>query len=74
MSTGYATYVVGADSFFDKDLLSTFTRNFKWTVMRASYSSNWRVLHVDGFEGYSYLPKPKGRLIHFNFETREHNQ
>jgi hypothetical protein len=44
---GYSTYIVGADAFFNQDTLDEYTA---WVRFRPLYVSNWRILHIDGFE------------------------
>jgi hypothetical protein len=63
------TYVLGGMAYYDRDLieqwkqqtdLSSFSTILHWHW----YRSNWRILHVDGFEpGYG------SRTIRFDFKT-----
>jgi hypothetical protein len=52
------TYIVGANAFYDKDLIDQWKLNTDLSAFTTSriwlfYRSNWRILHIDGFEpGY----------------------
>lgn len=55
----YKTYVVGADAFYDGATISTLREQISFNAasqLRLGYLSNWRILHVDGFEDYLFLP------------------
>ena len=51
--SAYKTYVMGKDAiFFDRDLLENLKSSMCiFWKMSWRYYSNWRVLHIDGFEG-----------------------
>jgi hypothetical protein len=65
----YATYVVGADSLISPMIVDNLKRSFAdATFLRRlqGYRSNWRVLHIDGFE-HSPLPAHRGKMIQFGW-------
>ena len=59
------TYVMGTNAiFYDLELLKTLRDNMFWWKLLWVYRSNWRVLHIDGFEGPLYpLPVSTGYKI-----------
>jgi hypothetical protein len=60
---GTTTYLLGKDAvFFDKAFLAELPMVFPRT-----YISNWRMLHIDGFEDLYPLPAHLGRTIRFSF-------
>jgi hypothetical protein len=66
----YKTYVMGSECMYDSEMirlmrmatdLSSFTKMRPWLW----YRSNWRILHIDGFEpGYG------SRQIHWDFSIK----
>lgn len=47
--SGYRTYIMGSNAiFFDRDLIASLKGS-------RQYRSNWRVLHIDGFEHGSFF-------------------
>lgn len=47
--SGYRTYIQGRNAiYYDKDFLDSLRSSFRL------YRSNWRVLHIDGFEPPSW--------------------
>lgn len=64
------TYLFGRNAiYFDVRLLDSLQDNLFWWRLSYRYSSSWRNLHVDGFEGYIWsqckLPTPQN--IHYQF-------
>lgn len=45
----YSTYVVGCEAFFNQATLDEYK---DWLGWSSTYISNWRILHIDGFEGF----------------------
>jgi hypothetical protein len=62
-----ATYIGGREAFFNQGMLEELK---DWVSFGCFYVSNWRVLHIDGFEGgYPPLPASKNHMVHFEFRT-----
>jgi hypothetical protein len=67
----YATYICGTQAvFYDTEVLKSLKNSMLfWWRLSYRYQSLWRVLHIDGFEGYlwnrSELPKHQGYQIQF---------
>lgn len=66
----YSTYITGENAvFFDSELIERLKDNMFWWRMSFIYHSNWRVLHVDGFEDYIFggrpLPTNMGERVQF---------
>ena len=61
------TYLVGQQAFFDQTTLRMAQEQMFTGLWRLGwvYRSNWRVLHIDGFEAGSSLPESKGHRIQF---------
>lgn len=58
MSKAYSTYVMGANAMLQINLSKCAKKHWHF------YLSNWRILHIDGFEpGYG------SRLFHFKWAT-----
>ena len=58
----HCTYLCGSDAYLSQDLLELARENM---FFREPYKSNWRVLHIDGFEDYPRLPENRGKQIQF---------
>ena len=66
----YPTYVTGKNVLMDPMLVDNLKRSFAdLTFLRRlqGYRSNWRVLHIDGFE-HGPLPSHLGRTIKFGWK------
>jgi hypothetical protein len=62
---GYSTYVMGAAAVYNSALLKQLKENVSFGYC---YISNWRVLHIDGFEdGYPSLPRSSGQGLYFTW-------
>ncbi len=62
--------------FFDRELIENLKDNLFWWRLSFVYRSNWRVLHVDRFEGCifnpGHLPWHAGeRVQFFNYKVQE---
>lgn len=68
-AAGYRTYIMGTDAItlFDTDFLKTL-KPYQWL-----YISNWRVLHIDGFEGgyYALLPRQSIHKMQLSMKAGE---
>ena len=55
----YSTYVSGTQAvYFDWPALQRMrSDSMFWWRMSYKYASNWRILHIDGFEGYLWNRK-----------------
>lgn len=66
---GYATYILGAETFYPHDLVQIaqqqIYRDGFMTSRWHCYFSNWRILHIDGFE-----PGFGSRTIHFEWAQK----
>jgi hypothetical protein len=53
-----STYVLDSEAiFFNRELMKSFKEEAGWLwKLSWVYRSNWRVLHIDGFEGGRRLP------------------
>jgi hypothetical protein len=76
--SAYRTYIMGSDAvYFDPELIKSLKdNNMFWWRLSYVYRSNWRVLHVDGLEGYVFgghpLPSNLGeRVQFFNYKVQE---
>jgi hypothetical protein len=59
--------------YFDKELIQYLKAeaHMRW-LMTWRYRSNWRVLHIDGFEGVRKLPVSTGvKRTFFEYEVSE---
>jgi len=61
---GYRTYICGANSLFDKELIETIKQEISMLRVLQGYRSIWRILHVDGFEKPS-IPFHMGNIRYF---------
>ena len=52
--------------YFDREMLNSLKFSNFWWKMTWVYRSNWRVLHIDGFEPF-IPPLPRGQRIFFNY-------
>lgn len=61
------TYVMGTNAIlYDLEFLKILRDNMFWWKLSWVYRSNWRVLHIDGFEGPTHpLPVNRGQQIKF---------
>lgn len=64
------TYVMGADAcFFSEGLLKVARENTSLRSLWWVYRSNWRVLHIDGFdENPNTLPTNVGGYVKFSYK------
>jgi hypothetical protein len=68
-SKGYNTYVLGERAFYTSAMLEQLQENI--SAFGRCYISNWRILHIDGFEdGYIFLPERGGYDIHFTWSQK----
>jgi hypothetical protein len=73
--SGYETYIMGTNAiYFDKEVLKTLKDSMFWWRLSYRYQSIWRVLHIDGLEGYLWnragLPQYQGvRYQFFQYAT-----
>jgi hypothetical protein len=67
----YQTYIMGKDTiYFDKEILESLKDNMFWWRLSWHYRSNWRVLHIDGFETGIKIPMNMGHTqVFFNYEV-----
>ena len=67
--SGYSTYMVGLDAYFDSDVLYQAGIQLGASVRRNHFLASWRVLHIDGFEqGFEImqpLPARSGKTLQF---------
>lgn len=67
----YRTYISGANAmFYDNELIESLKDNMWLWKLTHQYRSNWRVLHIDGIEGYPSfraLPSHIGEPIKFHY-------
>lgn len=71
MPDGYRTYIFGEEAqiLFDRELLANLKDDMFWWRLSWVYRSNWRVLHIDGFETGPKIPAYLGYTrIFFNYE------
>jgi hypothetical protein len=68
-AAGYSTWMWGTEAclFYDREIFKMLSDGMFFWRLSYQYLSNWRNLHVDGFEGYIWnraeLPKPQGYRI-----------
>ena len=62
----YRTYIVGTESmYYDQTLINELKASMPW-FFKLLYRSNWRVLHIDGFEPeFHPLPARVGYKLDF---------
>jgi len=54
------------NTYYDEDLLRVMRNNALDSFCERPYYSNWRVLHIDNFEGWRRpLPINRGKMIQF---------
>lgn len=61
------TYVVGANAFYNRDLIKQLQECMLFRVSAQHYRSNWRMLHIDGFE---YEPLPASNRHEIRWATK----
>jgi len=63
----YSTFITGKDAYMDRALLAGFGRDLTTALWRLgwTYQSNWRILHIDGFEYGTAIPERKDELRFF---------
>lgn len=67
----YSTYIMGENAIlFDRGFLDSMRDNMFWWKISWVYRSNWRVLHIDGFETGRRLPIDMGHArTFFTYKT-----
>jgi hypothetical protein len=70
------TYIMGKESiYFDREILEHLRDDMFWWKLSWRYRSNWRVLHIDGFEKGIALPMHAGHTrVFFNYEVVKSGQ
>lgn len=54
--------------YYDREIIKSLKLSMVWWYMSWAYRSNWRVLHVDGFETRQRFPVSTGKKrIWFNY-------
>jgi hypothetical protein len=57
-------------SWYDEETLKFLQPSWFWWRLSWNYQSNWRVLHIDGLEGFVFTPKlPASRGERIKFFT-----
>ena len=56
----YSTYILGTDAIVQSNNIADVYSAFAAAYRRATYKSNWRILHIDGLEGAWAIDPPGG--------------
>lgn len=67
LDTAYRNYVLGSEAWYNRNAIDAWKMQTDMSGLLTPawtwYRSNWRILHIDGFE-----PGFGNRLIHFDFK------